>query len=209
MDTAQIKDWHAHVYFDPATRDQAWALRERIEKSFDIQMGRFHEKPVGPHPMFSYQVTVKNDQLGAADLVADAEPRRPHRLHPSQHRPGSRRPSRPRGVDRQVGAAGARHLHQEEGLTHGFASAAGQEGRRETEGAQGDGRRVRIVDRRPDLGRAARGARRLGLLHGRRRGLYAAGRRGLPDRDARKSAPASAPPPSRGRRSPPNSCASG
>ena len=27
-------------------------------------MGRFHEKPVGPHPMFSYQVTVRNEQIG-------------------------------------------------------------------------------------------------------------------------------------------------
>ena len=63
MDTAYIKDWHAHVYFDPATRDTAWALRERIEKAFDIEMGRFHEKPVGPHPRFSYQVHFKNDQL--------------------------------------------------------------------------------------------------------------------------------------------------
>ena len=68
METPQIKapeirDWHAHVYFDPATRDAAWALRERIEKQFDIQMGRFHEKPVGPHPMFSYPVTVRNDQF--------------------------------------------------------------------------------------------------------------------------------------------------
>jgi DOPA 4,5-dioxygenase len=35
----EIKDWHAHVYFDPATRDVAWALRERIEKAFDIVMG--------------------------------------------------------------------------------------------------------------------------------------------------------------------------
>ena len=60
MDTAQIKDWHAHVYFDPASRDAAWALRERIEKDFDIEMGRFHEKPVGPHPMFSYQVAFQN-----------------------------------------------------------------------------------------------------------------------------------------------------
>ena len=60
----EIKDWHAHVYFDPATRDPAWALRERIEKEFEIQMGRFHEKPVGPHPMFSYQVTVLNEQIG-------------------------------------------------------------------------------------------------------------------------------------------------
>ena len=63
MDTAQIKDWHAHVYFDPASRDKAWELRERIEKSFDIEMGRFHEKPVGPHPMFSFQVAFKNDKL--------------------------------------------------------------------------------------------------------------------------------------------------
>jgi aromatic ring-cleaving dioxygenase len=68
METPQIKapdikDWHAHVYFDAATRDAAWALRERIEEHFDIQMGRFHEKPVGPHPMFSYQVTVRNDQF--------------------------------------------------------------------------------------------------------------------------------------------------
>ena len=63
MDIPKITDWHAHVYFDPASRDAAWALRERIEKSFPIEMGRFHEKPVGPHPMFSYQVTVKNDQL--------------------------------------------------------------------------------------------------------------------------------------------------
>src|SRR5207244_9771664 len=50
--------------------------------------------------------------------VADAEPRRSHRVHPSQHRAGPRGPSRPRGVDRQVGAAGPEHLHRpEEGLT--------------------------------------------------------------------------------------------
>ncbi len=63
METPQIKDWHAHVYFDAATRDAAWALRERIEKSFEIDMGRFHEKPVGPHPRYSYQVHFRNDQL--------------------------------------------------------------------------------------------------------------------------------------------------
>ena len=28
MDTPQIENWHAHVYFDAATRDAAWALRE-------------------------------------------------------------------------------------------------------------------------------------------------------------------------------------
>ena len=65
MNPEQIKDWHAHVYFDPASRDAAWALRERIEKTFDIDMGRFHEKPVGPHPRFSYQVHFRNDQLAS------------------------------------------------------------------------------------------------------------------------------------------------
>jgi len=69
MDTTpQIKDWHAHVYFDQASREAAWALREKIEKAFEIEMGRFHEKPVGPHPRFSYQVHFRNDQL--ADIVS-------------------------------------------------------------------------------------------------------------------------------------------
>lgn len=63
MGTPPIQDWHAHVYFDAATRDAAWALRGAIEKRFPIEMGRFHEKPVGPHPCFSYQVAFTNDLL--------------------------------------------------------------------------------------------------------------------------------------------------
>lgn len=57
---ALIHDWHAHVYFDAPTRQQAWALRETIEIELAgrMTMGRFHEKPVGPHPMWSYQLGV-------------------------------------------------------------------------------------------------------------------------------------------------------
>jgi DOPA 4,5-dioxygenase len=53
-----IDSWHAHVYFDATRRDAAWALREVIttELAGLIEMGRFHEKPVGPHPMWSYQL---------------------------------------------------------------------------------------------------------------------------------------------------------
>jgi DOPA 4,5-dioxygenase len=53
-----IDSWHAHVYFDAASRDRAWALRETIatELAGQIDMGRFHEKLVGPHPMWSYQL---------------------------------------------------------------------------------------------------------------------------------------------------------
>lgn len=55
-----IDSWHAHVYFDAASRDAAWALREliNVELAGQIEMGRFHEKPVGPHPMWSYQLAM-------------------------------------------------------------------------------------------------------------------------------------------------------
>lgn len=55
-----IESWHAHVYFDAASRDAAWALREVIQAELAgrFEMGRFHEKPVGPHPMWSYQLAI-------------------------------------------------------------------------------------------------------------------------------------------------------
>lgn len=55
-DTSSIQDWHAHVYFDATSREAALALRTAIEARFEMQMGRFHEKLVGPHPRWSYQV---------------------------------------------------------------------------------------------------------------------------------------------------------
>ncbi|NIM43411.1 MAG: 4,5-dioxygenase [Hydrogenophaga sp.] len=62
---SSIADWHAHVYFDAATRDAAWALRELIgtELAGRVQIGRFHEKPVGPHPMWSYQLAFDADRF--------------------------------------------------------------------------------------------------------------------------------------------------
>ena len=56
--TSAIESWHAHVYFDAPRRDAAWALRELIASALGERMalGRFHERPVGPHPMWSYQL---------------------------------------------------------------------------------------------------------------------------------------------------------
>lgn len=64
-DSSSIDSWHAHVYFDAASRDAAWELREEITRRFaaDMEMGRFHEKPVGPHPLWSYQIAFKPDRL--------------------------------------------------------------------------------------------------------------------------------------------------
>jgi aromatic ring-cleaving dioxygenase len=53
-----IGSWHAHVYFDADSRQAAWALREVIGVALAgrMDLGRFHEKPVGPHPRWSYQL---------------------------------------------------------------------------------------------------------------------------------------------------------
>ena len=58
LDVSLIRSWHAHVYFAAASRDAAWAFREAVTAHFGeaIEMGRFHERPVGPHPRWSYQI---------------------------------------------------------------------------------------------------------------------------------------------------------
>lgn len=60
-----IESWHSHVYFDAATREVAFALRETITRLFagKMEMGRFHERPVGPHPMFSYQIAYQPEHF--------------------------------------------------------------------------------------------------------------------------------------------------
>ena len=51
-----IKGYHAHVYFDADTIETARSLCETARDRFGVDMGRMHEKPVGPHPMWSCQL---------------------------------------------------------------------------------------------------------------------------------------------------------
>lgn len=64
-DPALIDSWHAHVYFGADSREPAWALRERIaaELGEAVEIGRFHERPVGPHPAWSYQLAFRPGQF--------------------------------------------------------------------------------------------------------------------------------------------------
>jgi DOPA 4,5-dioxygenase len=48
--------YHAHVYFDERTTEQARELCETAASRFGVEMGRVHQKLVGPHPRWSCQL---------------------------------------------------------------------------------------------------------------------------------------------------------
>jgi DOPA 4,5-dioxygenase len=60
-ETSAITDYHAHIYYDPADRDRAAALRQWVENRFQVRMGRWHDVPVGPHPTAMYQIAFTPD----------------------------------------------------------------------------------------------------------------------------------------------------
>lgn len=63
-DTIEIRGFHAHIYFEPASRDAAMRVREGLGTRFDVQLGRWHDKPIGPHPKSMYQVAFLPHQFG-------------------------------------------------------------------------------------------------------------------------------------------------
>jgi aromatic ring-cleaving dioxygenase len=59
-----ISDWHAHVYYDAATRPAAEAVRAGLAAVFPAAvLGRWHDQPIGPHPQGSFQVAFAPDLL--------------------------------------------------------------------------------------------------------------------------------------------------
>lgn len=63
-DVSSIEGYHAHVYFDEPTSVRARALRDSVGEHFDVAVGRFHEKNVGPHPRWSFQIAFGPDLFG-------------------------------------------------------------------------------------------------------------------------------------------------
>ena len=69
--------WHSHVYFDDDSHDAAVALIAAMQARFgaddamgddSIVFGRWHHRPVGPHPDFSIQLEYSHVQF--ADVMA-------------------------------------------------------------------------------------------------------------------------------------------
>jgi len=63
-ESRMIRDFHAHIYFDPDQLAEAQALGAAAHAKFGVPEGHYHVRPVGPHPRGSCQLTVPADQLG-------------------------------------------------------------------------------------------------------------------------------------------------
>lgn len=55
--------YHAHVYFDESTEDEARALCINAWRNCHVGLGRFHRRLVGPHPRWSCQLTFDADEF--------------------------------------------------------------------------------------------------------------------------------------------------
>ncbi|KUJ77522.1 DOPA 4,5-dioxygenase family protein [Ruegeria profundi] len=59
----EITGYHAHVYFDADTVDLARQVCSEAARLFPVEMGRVHERNVGPHPRWSCQLAFAPDAL--------------------------------------------------------------------------------------------------------------------------------------------------
>src|SRR4029077_3003119 len=55
-DPAEVRGYHAHIYYAPQHRATAERLRAGIAVRFQARLGSWHDEPVGPHPVAMYQV---------------------------------------------------------------------------------------------------------------------------------------------------------
>jgi DOPA 4,5-dioxygenase len=60
----RVTHYHAHIYYDAATRERAARLRDQAAALFpDALIGRWHDAPVGPHPQSMYQIAFPRELL--------------------------------------------------------------------------------------------------------------------------------------------------
>jgi DOPA 4,5-dioxygenase len=63
----EVQGYHAHVYFDADSLDQARSLCEQAAELFGLKMGRIHERLVGPHVDWSCQLAFGHERF--ADVM--------------------------------------------------------------------------------------------------------------------------------------------
>ena len=60
----EVKNYHAHIYYDPETKDAAARVRAGLGAQFNVQLGRWHDEPVGPHLKAMYQAIFSPEEFG-------------------------------------------------------------------------------------------------------------------------------------------------
>jgi aromatic ring-cleaving dioxygenase len=59
----EVKGYHAHVYYDQATRPVAERLRGTIMDRFTVEPGAFSDEPIGPHPISQFSVIFRPEEF--------------------------------------------------------------------------------------------------------------------------------------------------
>ena len=53
--------YHAHIYYDAKSRHQPARLRQLLDTTFRVRLGRRRERPAGPHPRPMYPAAFAGD----------------------------------------------------------------------------------------------------------------------------------------------------
>ena len=59
----ELKGYHAHVYYDEATRPVAERLRDGLLGQFSVKPGAFSDEPIGPHPISQFSVIFQTEEF--------------------------------------------------------------------------------------------------------------------------------------------------
>ncbi len=60
---SEIKGYHAHVYYNAATKLIAARLRDTILSKFNVEPGGFSDEPRGPHPISQFNVILETSEF--------------------------------------------------------------------------------------------------------------------------------------------------
>jgi len=59
----EVKGYHAHVYYNPATKPAAERLRNTIAGKFKVEPGVMSDEPRGPHPISQFAVIFETPEF--------------------------------------------------------------------------------------------------------------------------------------------------
>lgn len=59
----EINEFHAHLYYNQSTLEVAKSIIKDAQRTGFFQVGKMHEKPLGPHPTWSCQLMFNSNQL--------------------------------------------------------------------------------------------------------------------------------------------------